>query len=150
MPASNRMPLVRRVLNRWMQAENPGENHWTIGRYDWSLVSWISYFYEILARKYDRTYDRTHDRYYLICVYNVVSCLFNFKQMRNLPATSFLENKRYGLQAREHGFPKLCPTLSESRYRAISWACNKASNLGVRLYTTVTQIMLTGCRVRIY
>jgi len=44
-------------------------------------------------------------------LYKVVSCLFNFKQMQNLPATSFLENKRYGLQAREQGFPKLCPTL---------------------------------------
>ena len=31
MPASNRMPLVRRVSNRWMQAKNPGENHWIIG-----------------------------------------------------------------------------------------------------------------------
>ena len=64
-------------------------------------------------------------------MYKVVSCLFNFKQMRNLPATSFLENKRYGIQAREQGFPKLCPALSESRYRAISWACNEASNLVV-------------------
>ena len=50
MPASNRMPLVRRVSNRWTQAENPGENHWTIGRYDFNLVRQISYFYEILAR----------------------------------------------------------------------------------------------------
>ena len=63
MTASNRMPLVRRVSNRWMQAENPGENHWTIGRYDCSLVSWISYFYKILARMYDRTYNRTYNRY---------------------------------------------------------------------------------------
>ena len=40
MPASNRMPLVRRDSNSWMQAENPGKNHWTIlGRYDCSLVS---------------------------------------------------------------------------------------------------------------
>ena len=31
MPASNRMPLVRRVSNRWVQAENLGENHCTIG-----------------------------------------------------------------------------------------------------------------------
>ena len=30
-PAFNRMPLVRRVSNRWVQAENPGQNHWTIG-----------------------------------------------------------------------------------------------------------------------
>ena len=62
--------------------------------------------------------------------------------MRNLPATSFIENKRYGLQAREQGFPKLCPTLSESRYRAISLACNEASNLGGRIYATVTAILL--------
>ena len=57
-PASNRMPIMRRVSNRWTQAENPGENHWTIGRYDFNLVRQISYFYEILARTYDRSYDR--------------------------------------------------------------------------------------------
>ena len=62
--------------------------------------------------------------------------------MRNLLATSFLENKRYGLQARQQGFPKLCPTLSESQYRAISWACNEASNLGGRIYATVPWILL--------
>ena len=58
-PASNRMPIMRRVSNRWTQAENPGENHWTIGRYDFNLVRQISYFYEILARTYDRSYDRS-------------------------------------------------------------------------------------------
>ena len=31
MPASKRMPLVIRASNRWVQAENPGENHWAIG-----------------------------------------------------------------------------------------------------------------------
>ena len=62
--------------------------------------------------------------------------------MRNLPATSFLENKGYGLQAREQGFPKLCPILSESRYHVISWACNEASNLGGRIYATVPEILL--------
>ena len=66
----------------------------------------------------------------------------NFKWMANLPATSFLENQRDGLQAREQGFPKQCPTLSESQYRMILWACNEASNLGGRLYATVTQILL--------
>ena len=76
-------------------------------------------------------------------MYKVVSCLFNFKQMRNLLATSFLQNKRYGLQAREQGFPKLCPTLPESRYRAMSLACNEASNLGGRIYATVPGILLT-------
>ena len=59
MSASNRMPTMRRVSNRWTQAENPGENHWTIGRYDFNLVRQISYFYEILARTYDRSYDRS-------------------------------------------------------------------------------------------
>ena len=62
--------------------------------------------------------------------------------MGKLPATSFLENKRYGLQAREQGFPKLCPTLSESQYHAISWACNEASNLGGRISATVPRILL--------
>ena len=64
MPASNKMILVRWVSNRWMQSENPGENHWTIGCYDWSLVSLIAYIYEMLARTYDRTYNGTYNRIY--------------------------------------------------------------------------------------
>ena len=55
----------------------------------------------------------------------------NFKRMENLPAMSFIENQSDGRQARVQGFPKRCPTLSDSQYRAISWACNKASNLVV-------------------
>ena len=56
---------------------------------------------------------------------------------------SFLENQTYGLQAREQGFPKLCPTLSESQYRAISWACNEAGNLGGRIVAIVPRILLS-------
>jgi len=41
----------------------------------------------------------------------VQSCFrpLNFKRMANLPAISFLENQRYGLQAREQGFQNNAP-----------------------------------------
>ena len=65
--------------------------------------------------------------------------------MANLPATSFLEDQRLGLQAREKGFPKRCPVPSDSWYCVILWACNEASNLGGSiLYASV----IKSCYVR--
>ena len=74
----------------------------------------IFLFYKILARTtIEPSIEPTIEASYFF--YKVVPCLFNFKRIGNLFATSFLENKRYCLQAREQGFPKLR-------------ACNKASN----------------------
>ena len=138
MPASNKMSLMRRVSNHWVQSRNPGENHWTIGCYISQSCEFDRIFFTKLARTtYETTIEVRQNN-----LYKVVSRPLNFKRMANFPATSFLEDQRLGIQAREQGFPKRYPTLSDSPYRVISWACNEASNLGGRIYATVTQILL--------
>ena len=127
-----------------MQAENPGENHWTIGCYNSQSCELDLILLTKLARS---TYEATIEARQSF-LYKVVSRPLNFKRMANLPATSFLEDQRLGIHAREQGFPKRCPTLSDSQYRAILWACNEASNLGGRIYATVTQIVLSVSRIQ--
>ena len=98
----------------------------------------------IFSRKLPRTTYKATIEARQNSLYKVVSSLLNFKWIADPPATSFLENQRLVLQAREQGFPKWCPTPSDSRYCAISWACNEASNLGGHIYATVTIILFKG------
>ena len=70
-----------------------------------SLVSSIGYFRQnYLELRMKLRYELQH-----IFVYKVVLRPLNFKWMANIPATSFLEDQRLGLQAREQGFPKTVP-----------------------------------------
>ena len=56
----------------------------------------------------------------------LVGCRTNFNRSKIFLSPSFVEVLQLGIVAKEQRFPKLCPTMANSRIRARYRACNEA------------------------
>ena len=56
----------------------------------------------------------------------LVGCRTNFNRSKIFLSPSFVEVLQLGIVAKEQRFPKLCPTMANSRDRAQYRACNEA------------------------